>query len=574
MILLMMVFSGFLTEAQNPALNILRPGKDSVITSVSRHYISGNTCPSCRLTLNGESVKVWPTGAFAVSIDLEPGDTIIQLSSTDPSGAQTEHKLVYEMRLPEPVKEEEEFRISSVKMTPSGEQWLMPGDRVEIEIKAQPGNEFRINNRFPAYERPRSETGGIGGLYYFTHVLKEGDPLAERDILVTMKNEENEMVSKDLESRIRVMDPDLPLIGKTTDTLPFLEFGRGTDRLGGAKINYVDTGILLHITGKSGDRYRAQLAPGHTAYIPEHQVTLLSPGHSIPHSLTGSWSVWGDDRYDYVSVGLSQKLPYTTFQETDPARIIVDLYGATANTNWITQLKTAKEIKSVDYEKRSDGVLRLTLSLRHRTHWGYSVYYRGNNLTIRVKRQPEKLKLSRMVIAVDAGHGGAHPGAQGATGVLEKDITLDVARKLQETLERSGAQVIMTREADVTKTMHDRLLMLQEAAPDLLISIHCNSSSNPVQIKGTSTYYRYVGFRPLSETILDRMLALDLHNFGNIGRFNFSLNGPTEYPNVLVETLFISHPEDEMKLLDPAFQKKMAKAVKRGVKDFLKAARK
>src|SRR5699024_2296533 len=137
------------------------------------------------------------------------------------------------------------------------------------------------------------------------------------------------------------------------------EFGRGTDRLGGAKINYVDTAILLHITGKSENRYRIQLAPGHSAYIPEYQVELLAQGNSIPHSLTGSWSVWGDDVYDYVSVRLDERLPYTTFQDVDPARIIVDLYGATANTNWITQLKTAKEVKAVDYEQRSDGILRL-----------------------------------------------------------------------------------------------------------------------------------------------------------------------------------------------------------------------
>lgn len=570
---LYLFLTAYLSEAQNPSLQILRPGSDTINTRQHRNYISGNTCSSCTLTINDNPVKVWSTGAFAISLDLREGDTIFHLKSTDPSGKHTEHRLLYNMRLAEPEKEEQEFKISSVKISPSGENWLMPGDRIEIEIKAQPGNEIRINNRYPAFERPRSETGGLGGKYYFTHLIEENDPLVQRNILITMKNEQNEMVSHELESKIKVLDPDLPLIGKTRDTLPFLEFGRGTDRLGGAKINYVDTAILLHITGKSENRYRIQLAPGHSAYIPEYQVELLAQGNSIPHSLTGSWSVWGDDVYDYVSVRLDERLPYTTFQDVDPARIIVDLYGATANTNWITQLKTAKEVKAVDYEQRSDGILRLIISLKHQTHWGYSVYYQGKSLTIRVKRPPAKLKLSGMVIAVDAGHGGAHPGAIGATGAMEKNITLEIARKLAETLKRSGVEVIMTRDSDVTKSMHDRILMLQKEEPDLLISIHCNSSSNPVQIQGTSTYYRYIGFRPLSETILDRMLALGFHNFGNIGRFNFSLNGPTEYPNVLVETLFISHPEDEMKLLDPSFQKKMAKAMKRGVKDFLKDAR-
>src|SRR5699024_10551007 len=101
--------------------------------------------------------------------------------------------LLYNMRLAEPEKEEQEFKISSVKISPSGENWLMPGDRIEIEIKAQPGNEIRINNRYPAFERPRSETGGLGGKYYFTHLIEENDPLVQRNILITMKNEQNEM---------------------------------------------------------------------------------------------------------------------------------------------------------------------------------------------------------------------------------------------------------------------------------------------------------------------------------------------------------------------------------------------
>lgn len=566
----LLVFSVYLVNAQEPTLHIMRPNSDTVYTTQSRNFVSGNTCPSCQLIIDKTPVKVWPTGAFAHPLELEPGDTSILIQSTDSRGQTTEKSIHYRITTPEPLSEEKEFRFSDVKLLPDGENWLLPGEQIEIHIKAQPGNEIRINNRYPAHELPKEETNGIGGIYRFIHTLTQDDPMMQEPFLLTMKNAENEIISHQFDHQITVLDPTTPLIGRSTDTLPFLEYGQGTDRLGGAKINYIDTAVLLHITGKYNNRYRVQLADGYTAFIPDYQVDLLSKGHSIPRSLTGSWGVRGDDRYDYVSIGLSQKLPYTTFQEIDPARIIVDIYGATANTNWITQLKTAKEIQSVDYKKIADDVLRVTISLKHQVHWGYSVYYQGNHLTIRVKRQPEKLRLSKMVVAVDAGHGGAHPGARGATGAMEKTITLEIAQKLKKSLTRAGAKVIMTRNEDQTLSMHDRLLYLQKEEPDMLISIHCNSASNPVDIKGTSTYYRYIGFRPLSQTILDRMLDLGFHNFGNIGRFNFSLNGPTEYPNVLVETLFISHPEDEMKLLSPKYQDKMVKAIKRGVKDFLK----
>lgn len=127
----------------------------------------------------------------------------------------------------------------------------------------------------------------------------------------------------------------------------------------------------------------------------------------------------------------------------------------------------------------------------------------------------------------------------------------------------------MTREADSSLDMIQRTQMLREQDPDMLISIHLNSSSN-TEVKGVSTYYRYIGFRPLSQHILDRMLQLGLNNFGNVGSFNFSLSGPTEYPNCLVEVAFLSNEEDEKKILSEDFHKAVAKKIYKGIRDWLK----
>jgi N-acetylmuramoyl-L-alanine amidase len=130
----------------------------------------------------------------------------------------------------------------------------------------------------------------------------------------------------------------------------------------------------------------------------------------------------------------------------------------------------------------------------------------------------------------------------------------------------------MTREQDKDLSMIDRTLMLRQQDPDILISVHLNSSGNE-NVKGVSTYYRYIGFRPLSEKILNRMLELGLNNYGNIGAFNFSLSGPTEYPNCLVEVAFLSNKEDEQKILDPHFHKAVAKKIYKGIKDWLKSVK-
>lgn len=130
----------------------------------------------------------------------------------------------------------------------------------------------------------------------------------------------------------------------------------------------------------------------------------------------------------------------------------------------------------------------------------------------------------------------------------------------------------MTRTQDVDLSMIDRMLMPRQQDPDVLISIHLNSSSNQ-NVKGVSTYYRYIGFRPLSEKILDHMLDLDLNNFGNIGAFNFALSGPTEYPNCLVEVAFLSNKEDEQRILEKKFHKDVAKKIYKGIRDWTKTIR-
>ena len=71
----------------------------------------------------------------------------------------------------------------------------------------------------------------------------------------------------------------------------------------------------------------------------------------------------GDDKYDYVSIALDEKLPYRSIQQINPSRIVVDVFGASANTNWITQRSSAKEVKNVYYEQIEDDVFRVIIEL-------------------------------------------------------------------------------------------------------------------------------------------------------------------------------------------------------------------
>ncbi len=356
---------------------------------------------------------------------------------------------------------------------------------------------------------------------------------------------------------------------RTTGLLPFLEYGLGDDRLGGAKMTYLDTNIALKVIDSVATDYKVQLSVAHVAWISKQNVKWDTSLHFQPYYLTSSWKVWGDDKYDFVSIALPERLPYKSIQEIEPARIIVDIFGVTSNTNWITQLKSVKEIKNVWYEQIEDDVFRIYIQLHHGQHWGYSISFLKNNLLIRVKRPPI-LKPKKILVAIDAGHGGTNTGAIGLhSKVNEKEYTLKIAKQLEKKLKHKNFGVLMTRREDVDLSMVDRTLLLRQQDPNLLISIHLNSSGND-NVKGVSTYYRYIGFRSLSQSILDRMLQLRLSNFGNIGAFNFSLSGPTEYPNCLVEVAFLSNAEDEKRILEGHFQKAVAKKIYKGLRDWMK----
>jgi N-acetylmuramoyl-L-alanine amidase len=361
-----------------------------------------------------------------------------------------------------------------------------------------------------------------------------------------------------------------PLIYKTTGALPYMEYGLGDDRLGGAKMGYLDSNVVVRVVDSVNSDYKVQLSSRHAAFMPK---TSLKPAPEvIPRNyyLSSSFKVYGDSAFDYVSISLEEKLPYRSQQTIEPAGIMVDIFGITSNTNWITQLGTSREIANTWYEQIEDDVMRIHIRLKSNRHWGHSIFYDtlANRLYIRVKRQPDA-NVKKWKIAIDAGHGGTNTGATGnTTKVLEKDYTLLMAKELEKTFRKAGMKnVFMTRSIDTTLSMEERILMLRKANPDILISMHLNSSSVDT-IRGTSTFYRHVGFRPLTQAILKRMLETGLKEYGNVGSFNFALSGPTDYPNCLVEVAFLSNPADEKKIVDPKFHKLVAKKILEGVKDY------
>lgn len=557
----------------SPFIKLVNPTREKSTVTATRQFIVGSTCKNCELSINGAPVKVYNSGGFAYEINIGKPDSVFTITATDPSKKTISKSLLYNYAPPKLEEAVSTFDITSIQTFPEGNLVLIPGDRIQFRVKAFPGAMVKAGDHIQLYEMPTAFTKGIEGIYQGEYTVQANDSLHSTHFPITLTSQEGKSITQKTNYHFSILSSLAADMAITKGRLAHLEYGLGDDRLGGAKIGYLDSQVQLKIIGKVGGDYKVQLAKNRVAYIPDDQVTLLPKGSFTAASLTGAWSVYGDERYDYVTLALSTKLPYQSMQELNPSRIIVDVFGATNNSNWITQLQTAKEVEQVDYEQVADDIFRLKIQLKHRQHWGHNIYYRGNTLVIRIKQQPKHLKLSNLRIAVDAGHGGSNTGASGPTGSSEKALTLAVSLKLQERLIKYGANVIMTRNTEKFVDNKERILFYRDSTPDILVSTHLNSSSDPIRASGTSTHYRYVGFKKLNDHINKRMQQLGLKQYGVIGSFNFMLNSPTEYPNVLVETLFLSNPAEEALMLDPVFQQRMAEKILQGILDFLAEAK-
>lgn len=222
-----------------------------------------------------------------------------------------------------------------------------------------------------------------------------------------------------------------------------------------------------------------------------------------------------------------------------------------------------------------------------------------------------------VVIAIDAGHGGQDPGAIGSRGTPEKEVTLAIARRLAALVDKEpGMRPLMVRDADVFVHLNERMKRAREAKADLFISIHADAFTNP-NARGSSVFTlsergatseaaKWLADRENSADLVggvdlktsDDVLANVLLNMSQNATIehsgeaagavlrNLSRLGDThkaqvqkagfvvlkspDIPSMLVETAFISNPEEEARLVNPAHQQRLAEAILAGIKAYFR----
>jgi N-acetylmuramoyl-L-alanine amidase len=226
-----------------------------------------------------------------------------------------------------------------------------------------------------------------------------------------------------------------------------------------------------------------------------------------------------------------------------------------------------------------------------------------------------ELRGRTLIIAIDAGHGGEDPGAHGRAGTHEKDVTLAIARKVKAMVDDTpNMRGVLIRDGDYFIPLGGRVVKARKANADLFVSIHADAFIKPdargssvfalSEHGATSTAARWLAKKEneadliggvnldikdpyLARTLLDLSQTAtindsmklakyvlgelsninDLHR-GHVEQAGFAVLKSPDIPSILVETAFISNPDEESRLNDAAYQEKLARAVLGGIKHY------
>jgi len=177
---------------------------------------------------------------------------------------------------------------------------------------------------------------------------------------------------------------------------------------------------------------------------------------------------------------------------------------------------------------------------------------------------------SRIVVAIDPGHGGRDPGAVGIGGLQEAGIVLDIGLQVAQLLEEQGVRVILTRQTDREIDLEPRVQDANRARANLFVSIHANAISlDRPDVNGIETYYYSDAGARLARVIHNAVVRLTGSRDRRVRFARFYVLRNTSMPAVLLETGFVTGSEDAARLNDPEFRTRMAEAIAAGILEYV-----
>jgi N-acetylmuramoyl-L-alanine amidase len=356
-------------------------------------------------------------------------------------------------------------------------------------------------------------------------------------------------------------------------------------------------------------------------------LLLLLGSVAVAGTTVESVRIWAERDKTRVVLDLSRSVQHNIFTLRGPDRVVIDLKDSRLAKNFASMPEGAGAVRSIRSAVRADGQLRVVLDLnetvRSRTFAAGPNAQYGDRLVIDLHRAGQLAPVKKaadayrpgrdIVIAIDAGHGGHDPGSVGPRKTREKDVALQISRELARRINAEpGMKAVLIRDRDVYIDHRERTAIARRHKADLFVSVHADSVADrraygasvyALSLKGASDEAaRQLAQREnasvggvslddkddvLASVLLDLSqnaslsASLDVGNrvageMGKVAKMHRSkvqqagflvLKSP-DLPSILVETAFISNPNEEKKLRDKGYQGRLSNAILAGIRSY------
>lgn len=344
--------------------------------------------------------------------------------------------------------------------------------------------------------------------------------------------------------------------------------------------------------------------------------------------------IWAGPDGTRLVFDLSEPAEHNVLTLENPDRVVVDIPAATLESERVLP-EGQGFVKQLRAGAQPNGDLRVvvdltgpaqpkTFTVGPQQSYGHRLVLDltpGKGTVAAAPSQPSVVKAAAdahgrdIVIAIDAGHGGVDPGSIGKRGTYEKHVTLAIAKRLKDRIDREpGMRAILTRDNDTFVEHRERIARARRQQADMFVSVHADSYTNR-SVAGSSVYVlsargasdesaRWLADREnaadliggvtlddkdsvLASVLLDlsqgasmsasvdaaELVMQELYKIGNITNrgvkhAGFLVLKSPDIPSMLVETAFISNPTEEARLLDPKHQQRLAEAIHQGVREY------
>lgn len=332
-----------------------------------------------------------------------------------------------------------------------------------------------------------------------------------------------------------------------------------------------------------------------------------------------------NDGYVRLVFDLDAIADHSIFTLHQPERVVLDIKKTKMPHGMVDRLQANALIRSIRSGVRNEDDLRVVFDLSKevtpRSFLLAPSAKSGHRLVLDLHNKAASSKVKKatkrdVIIAIDAGHGGKDPGATGRSGTHEKTVTLQIAKRLEKFInEQRGMKAVLVRKNDRYMRLRDRIEKARDYHADMMISLHADSFPDP-RARGSSIYALSVDgassetarmlaekenaadllFGDVNLAVEDQMVKEVLFDLSLTGTIESSLDMGSEIldqiksvnrvhkkkvqqagfavlkapniPSVLLETAFLSNPREEKNLRSAAHQKKVAKAITRGVNKY------